>query len=230
MNKFEQPTNNVLDVDQHEPVKNKNLAMKAISESKNIDDFIQALALLKENSEVGTESYKDAVYCAGLAHTIKAGTWHFDIDLRYIDSEDIRKKLEDLQLSYRFETVKDIENLKQIIRDIGGVNGFGTDQTIELIDDAVSTNGTNLERDVLKRISKKHGFRDALMRILDKMPKAEFNLVEKEPISGPVIVDNPEEFVGTTPISEAEAKTRQTAMADKTTIDRKSGWKRWLGI
>lgn len=232
--KFEGENINNVGVDLQKPEqaensKNKKEALSAVSESKSLDEFIKALVLLKDASEVGTESYKDAVYCKALVDLIIKGHWQSGLNLQYIDSKEIRSKLEELQFEHRISLTNNIDELKSLILEVSEINEHDTKKMSEQMDQAISLNGTPFLRDILRKITNKFGLRDRVKEILDNLPKADLKPQEVVPPEGPLVLEDESEVFGHTPVLPEERHTAETATSEAK-VNNKSLFRKLFGL
>ncbi|MFA6227283.1 MAG: hypothetical protein WC631_02325 [Candidatus Paceibacterota bacterium] len=214
-------------------VENTKEAMSAVIASNNFNELLLSLSLLKSESEVGSESYKDSVYCAALIDLIKKGHWQDKLNLQYIDDEKIRIKIEELQFEYRISLANSIDDLKSIITEVDEINKHNTKDMCKHMDEAISLNGTRFLKEALKMITNKFGLRDRVKEILEKMPKSELKPEEEIPPDGPLIPEDGIEIIGHTPIESHTSDTVTKEVKEVKPIKSDSGKSRWrklLGI
>ena len=195
-------------------------AMEAVLASKNFDEFLSSLAILEKESEPGSEYYKDAKFCINLINgLILKGKWQDDLSFRYIENSQIKDKIVKLQLSYRFETARSIDDLKSIIKDNEGIGGKDAEYNISKIDDAVVVNGTSYSGDIMESISNDCGFKDSLVRILATMPKV-------KPTSNNAAIS-----FGPTSVEEKSLEdSNAQVLGQESPVEKGSVWRKFFGL
>ena len=205
-------------------------ALNLVAEANDLNKLNSALSILQNVSKKDSELFKDSIFCSNIISSILHGTVHGDISFRYIWSQEIRKKLEELQLVYRLNISKNFDELKSIVREVGKIKDQDANKICENIDKVISLNGTSYAEVFIMGITNKFGLRDAVRRILKIMPKVEFKPEEVTPKEGPVEIGDENRIdegdshamIG----MEAPTKTAQGNNTEK----RKSNWRRFFGM
>ena len=202
-------------------------ALHLINEANDLFKLNDALLLLKGASEKDTELFKDSIYCSNMIPSMLKGTVHSEMSFRYIDNQEIRAKLEELQTAYRIGHAQNMSELKSIATDVGRVKNQTAKQICEDIDKAVSLNGTAFAEPIIEALTNKLGLRDAVRRILKTMPKAQFKPEPIEPPKGHVDSEDPEEDFAR---SGRDAPTKTDPNPPKNSVKTPWTWRRLFGM